>query len=85
MSSDLFAWVVVLLVVVSVLLYLYRKKPLSKENKLYEECRRQLKMPPAEADKVIERYISRLKERQPGRSREWYLEKILYDLERDRR
>ncbi len=76
---------VIILAIIAALVYWFRKKPSSGVSQLHSECRRQLKMPPAEADEVIERYISRLQERHPGKSREWYLEKILYDLERDRR
>lgn len=38
-----------------------------------------------EADENLNRQLTRLKQKFPGRSREWYLEKAVYDLERDRR
>ena len=63
----------------------FRGKPTSRVDKLWDDCRRELRMPPEQADKTIERYISRLQEKHPHRSQEWYLEKILVDLERDRR
>lgn len=62
----------------------FRGRPATPEDKLWAECRRQLRMPPEQADKTIERFLERLQERHPGKSREWYLEKILYDLQRDR-
>jgi len=55
-----------------------------KSGTLRQEARRQLKLPPDQADQTIDRQIERLKERYPDRSEEWYLEKIIYDLERDR-
>ncbi len=62
----------------------YRNRPSGREGMLWRQCRQQLKMPPSEADQVIQRYIGRLEEKHPGKSRRWYLEKIIYDLERDR-
>ena len=41
-------------------------------------------MPADEADKVIDRLIERQKEKNPGQSEEWYLDKILFDLEKDK-
>jgi len=55
-----------------------------KGGALRKEIHRQLRLPPDAADQTIERHIERLRERYPNRSEEWYLEKILYDLERDR-
>ncbi|HNX29872.1 MAG TPA: hypothetical protein PKN87_10765 [Syntrophomonadaceae bacterium] len=37
-----------------------------------------------DAEQSLQRQMARLKNKQPGRSEEWYLEKIIYDLERDR-
>ena len=37
-----------------------------------------------EADKALRRQLDWLERKFPGRSREWYLEKAVYDLERDR-
>jgi hypothetical protein len=38
-----------------------------------------------EADEILDRQVARLKKKFPGRKSEWYLEKAIYDLERDRR
>ena len=57
--------------------------PGTKTN-LREQCRALLKMPSDEADKVIDRLIERQKEKNPGQSEEWYLDKILFDLEKDK-
>jgi hypothetical protein len=41
-------------------------------------------MPPDVAEESLNLHIENLKRKFPGRSMEWYLEKIIYDLERDR-
>lgn len=46
---------------------------------------RKLQLPGREGRKVFERQLRALMERQPGRSRRWYLEKMLVDLDRSRR
>ena len=56
----------------------------SKKIALREECRRLLRLPPDAADETIERYIKNLQERHPNHTEEWYLEKIIHDLKRDR-
>ena len=38
-----------------------------------------------EARKSLNRQLMLLKNKYPGYSQEWYLEKIIYDLKRDRR
>ena len=77
--------ILLVLIALGIIAYFwFRKKPSSRLDKLWVDCQRQLRMPPEQANNVIERYISRLQEKHPGRSQEWYLEKILYDLERDR-
>ncbi len=38
-----------------------------------------------EARKSLNRQLMLLKNKYPGYSQEWYLEKIIYDLQRDRR
>lgn len=52
---------------------------------LRAQYRSMLRMPDHMADEVIEAHLSRLRIKHPGRSEQWYLEKMLYDLERDRR
>ncbi len=41
-------------------------------------------MPPEVAEETLNLHLENLKKKFPGRSMEWYLEKIIYDLERDR-
>ncbi len=52
---------------------------------LRKEYRRKANLPADSAEEQINSYIRRLQERNPGHEEEWYLEKMLYDLERDRR
>ncbi len=53
--------------------------------RLRERYKKMLRMPDTMAEQVIEDQLARLRERNPGQSTEWYLEKLIYDLERDRR
>lgn len=79
-------WIVIAMAVIVLLYYYISRRKLSgrKSDSLRKELRQQLNLPPAEAEKTIERHQKSLQERFPGRSEEWYLEKIIYDLERDR-
>lgn len=54
-------------------------------NPLREKCLHELRLPPAEAERTLNRHINALERKHPGRDEDWYLEKILYDLGRDRR
>lgn len=72
---------------VIVLLYYYfqkKKSPKGKTGNLRREYIRRAGLPPATAHEHIDSYIRRLQEKHPGRSEEWCLEKMLFDLERDR-
>ncbi len=70
-----------------IILYFYGVKSSKgrKERALWQECRRKLRLPDKVADETIKRYIKSLQKSHPHHSEEWYLEKIIYDLERDRR
>lgn len=71
---------------VGVALYLRRKKGGgNRSQQLREEYRKQLNLSAEKAEPVIERHLSRLKEKFPDKTEEWYLEKMIYDLKRDRR
>ena len=81
-------WLIILVIIIFIIIYFYvtkkGRRP-GRKRALWQECRRLLRLPPKIADETIERHIKRLKKRHPNRSEEWYLEKIIYDLERDRR
>ena len=84
------ALIILVVVVAIIILYLYRiispkRRGERKQRALWQECRRKLRLPPKVADETIERYIKSLKKSHPNHPEEWYLEKIIYDLDRDRR
>lgn len=78
---------ILVIILVSALLYFiwkYNRRVMGKSNALRREARRLLNTAHDDADEIINRQISVLQKRYPGRTEEWYLEKIIYDLERDR-
>ena len=82
------ALTILVVVVVLFILYFYRirsSKGERKQRTLWQECRQKLHLPSKVADETIERFIKSLKEGHPKHTEEWYLEKIIYDLDRDRR
>ncbi len=52
---------------------------------LRSECRRKLRMSSPSPDAAMGRHMVRLKEKYPDKPEAWYLEKLLHDLDRDRR
>ena len=84
--NQLFHILVIIFILAAIYVYLTKKNKVGgKQHALWQECRRQLRLPPKVADETIDRHIKRLEERHPNRSMEWYFEKILYKLERDSR
>ena len=80
--------IILAVAVVLYILYFYRirsRKGVGKQRALWQECRRKLRLPPKISDETIERFIKSLKESHPYHTEEWYLEKIIYALDRDRR
>ncbi len=78
--------VILLIIVVAALYFLLRKRSgVGKKDAKRKELRQLLNLPSDSADQTIDRYINSLKERHPGQDEEWYLDKIIYDLEKDRR
>lgn len=82
--------IIVILVIIAAAFYFYKKKGTGtakrgKSSDLRQQAQRMLRLPPAEAEKTIDRHMEKLKIRHPNRTEEWYLEKIIYDLERDHR
>lgn len=76
----------IFLIVAGLIIFFFLKRggDTSRVSSLRAECRRSLNMPVKEADETINRHLSNLREKHPGRSEEWYLDKLLYDLQRDR-
>ena len=82
------AFIILAVVLALIILYFYlikSRKGGRIQRALWQECRRKLRLPPKLADETIERYIKSLKESHPNHPEEWYLEKIIYDLDKDRR
>lgn len=80
--------IILAVVVALIILYFYRRKSRKgwgKQRVLWQECHRRLRLPPKFANETIERHIKSLKKRHPNHPEEWYLEKIIYDLERNRK
>ncbi len=80
---------VTILIVVAVTFVLYyfwkhNRWGVGKKYALRQDARRLLNVEPEAADQIIDRQMEVLKKSHPGRTEEWYLEKIIYDLERDR-
>lgn len=63
--------------------FMGKNKEQKNINNLRKEYKLRAKLSPATADEIIDSHIDKLKIRKPGESEVWYLEKILYDLERD--
>lgn len=78
--------VILVIIVIAAVFFLQRKRSGTggKEAKR-KELRQLLNLPPDSADQTIDRYVTNLKERHPGHDEDWYLDKIIYDLEKDRR
>ena len=83
--NQFFLIMVIILILIVIYIYVIKSSKGGKQRALRQEVRRKLRLPTEIADETIERHIKRLEERHPNRSEEWYLEKIIYDLERDRR
>ena len=80
--------IILAIAVALIILYSYRRrsrKGVGKQRALWQECRQKLRLPLKIADETIGRHIMSLKKSHPNHSEEWYLEKIIYDLDRDRR
>lgn len=84
--NQIFVILAIIIILAAFYIYLPRKNKVGKKQQaLRRECQMKLRLSPKLAEETIERFIQRLKEKYPNRSEEWYLEKILYDLERDRK
>lgn len=79
-------WILVLgIIAIVVLAYFWpRQREKREKGKLRQEIRRKMRVDEARADEYIEDMKGRLKNKYPGKSEQWYLEKIMSDLERGR-
>ena len=85
--NQLFIILLIIFLLLILYFFLRTKSPKrgGKQLALWSECRRKLRLPQSSANETIERLIKNLKESHPNHTKEWYLEKIIYDLDRDRR
>ncbi len=79
------AYLLLLIAAAGIALFLLKRKRAARGGGLREECLREFRMPAEEAEKALVRHLEALKNKHPARQDDWYLEKILYDLRRDRR
>ncbi len=82
------AWITILLLTAGaagvVALIFYLRSGRWQAAVLRRQYKRKLNMPEDLAETVTEENLSRLRKRYPGRSDAWYLDKMLYELKRDR-
>jgi hypothetical protein len=76
---------IVCLAIIIILLIIYKRRFFrSPESVLRVKIKKLLNTEDKKAEMIIDDYTNRLKERIPGKSDAWYLEKMLYDFGRDR-
>ncbi len=78
---------ILVIVIISFLVYYFWKHNrwgVGKKYALRQDARRLFNIEHDAADEIIDRQIEVLKKNHPGHTEEWYLEKVIYDLERDR-
>ncbi len=76
--------IAVIAVMFGVYMFVRGRGPSPKTAELKRRYFRLLNQPQGYAEEVLERTIASLRQKYPGRSYGWYLEKAVYDLERDR-
>lgn len=79
-------WIIVLVIIVILALVFFSpaQKEKRKQSQLKQQIQRKMRVSEERADEYIRDMKGRLKKKYPGRSEQWYLEKILSDLERGR-
>jgi uncharacterized protein HemX len=69
----------------AVLVTFLRSRATDKTAALKRRYRQLVFLSGQQADDALQHQLKAARKRYPGRSEQWYLEKIIYDLERDRR
>ena len=79
-------WYLILpVLLIAIFLYINRQKQFSgRSRRLRRDIRQKMRLSPKNADEIIDDYLSRLRQKHPDKQEEWYLEKMLYELERDK-
>lgn len=76
-------YILAAIIIIALLYFFWRKKGAGESSSVKRPGLKK-RLPASLTDEQIERHIARLKERYPGRSEEWYIEKMISDFERDR-
>jgi hypothetical protein len=80
---------IIALIILAVLFFFWQKKRSNGGRHdlkaLRREYSRKARLPLGREDEYIDSYILRMQEKYPARSEIWYLEKMLFDLDRDKR
>ena len=81
------SYLVILVVIAAgaVLVSFLRGRATDSAAALKRRYRQLVGLPVEEANKALRQQLKAVRKRYPGHSDQWYLEKIIYDLERDRR
>ena len=81
------SYLVILLVIAAgaALVSFLRRRAADNTTALKRRYRQLLGLSEEQANTALRRQLKAVRKRFPGRSEQWYLEKIIYDLERDRR
>ncbi len=77
--------VLLLIAAAAVAIWFVRSSPARRVRRLEEAYFRRAQLPRKLAAEALERHLEGLEDRHPGRSYDWYLRRILTDLQRDRR
>ncbi len=79
-------WIIVLVIIVILALVFFSpaQKEKRKHGQIKKQIQRKMRVSEERADEYIRDMKGRLKKKYPGKSDQWYLEKILSDLERGR-
>ncbi len=76
--------VIVILIILALVFFSPAQKEKRKQGQLRQQIRRKMRVSEDRAEEYIRDMKGRLEKKYPGRSEQWYLEKILSDLERGR-
>jgi uncharacterized protein HemX len=77
--------IIVIIAIGAVLVSFLRSRAADNTVVLKQRYQQLVFLPGQQADDALRRQLKEVMKRHPGRSEQWYLEKIIYDLERDRR
>lgn len=80
-------WFFLIIIVIAIASYFFLArgpKEKRKQQQLKSAIQQKMRINEKRAEEYIEDMKKRLEKKYPGRSEEWYLEKILSDLERGR-